>query len=227
MSGIRKVPLVNGHYYHIISRSIAQYKVFDEEDYSRFLQIVNLYRYPDLVYKYSNFIKLSLQNQKLIIANLGESGLMFVTIIAYCVMPTHIHLLLKQNLDHGISNYLGKILNSYTRYFNIKHHRKGPLWEGRFKNVLVDKDEQILHLTRYIHLNPASAGLVDKPDKWSFSSYGEYINNHPGSKNDHLCDFDGLINLDPTKYKKFVQSRIAYQKELSKIKHLLIENYNG
>ena len=76
-----------------------------------------------------------------------------VEIIAYCFMPTHIHLILRQLKKDGISIFMGKILNSYTRYFNLKNKRKGPLWESKFKNVEVVTDEQLLHLTRYIHLN--------------------------------------------------------------------------
>ena len=68
-----------------------------------------------------------------------------------------------------------RLLNSYTRYFNEKIKRKGPLWEGRFKKVLVNSDEQLLHLTRYVHLNPVSAGIVEKPEDWPCSSYREYI----------------------------------------------------
>jgi putative transposase len=78
-------------------------------------------------------------------------------------MPTHIHLVLRQLKDGGISKFMSNILNSYSRYFNIKHNRKGPLWEGRFRKVLVGSDEQLLHLTRYVHLNPVTACLVDKP----------------------------------------------------------------
>jgi len=63
--------------------------------------------------------------------------------------------------EEGISLYMKNLLNSYTRYFNTKTKRKGPLWQGRFKSVLIKMDEQ-LYLTRYIHLNPTSEDLVEK-----------------------------------------------------------------
>ena len=72
---------------------------------------------------------------------------------------------------------MGDILNSYSRYFNTKQKRKGPLWEGRFENVLIKTDEQLLHLTRYIHLNPVTAYLVDQAKDWQASSYNEYLEN--------------------------------------------------
>ena len=95
----------------------------------------------------------------------------------------------------------------------------------RFKSVLVSKDEQLLHLTRYIHLNPTSAGLVKYPEKWSFSSYNEYINNT--ETQGKICKFDNLFSISPKEYKKFVSDRKLYQKEISRIKKLLIEDYTG
>ena len=221
---MRKDPLVNESYYHVINRSIAQYKIFnDNADYLRTIEIFDLYRFSDFRLKYSYFSHLSPSDQKRIVKQIKQSGKMLIEIIAYCLMPTHIHLLLKQNEDGGISKFMSKILNSYTRYFNTKHQRLGPLWEGRFKNVLVQTDEQLLHLTRYIHLNPVSVGLVKKPEDWVFSSYHEYIKKNVNK----ICQFEEIINLDYKAYKKFVHDRIAYQKELSKIKRFLIESYTG
>lgn len=85
-----------------------------------------------------------------------------VDVIAYCIMPTHLHFVLCQLKDNGISIYMKNLLDSYTRYFNTRYKRKGPLWEGRFKSILVQTEEQLLHLTRYIHLNPISGALVNE-----------------------------------------------------------------
>lgn len=220
----RKDPLITGQYYHIFSRSIAKYIVFnDQDDYGRFNELINLYRFIDFNYKYSNFSDLKIEMQENIINGLNKNNVL-VEIVAYCIMPTHIHLLLKQIVDNGISKYIAKILNSYTRYFNLKHHRKGPLWEGHFNNVLVDSDEQLLHLTRYIHLNPSSANLVEKPEDWAFSSYMEYIKSDVFKG---VCNFDNLFNLDPTQYRKFVNDQKSYQRGLSIIKSISIDNYNG
>jgi len=224
MTEFRKDQLASGNYYHILNRSIARFQIFiDTKDCERFMQILDLYRYIDFNHKYSNFLNLSLLIQKSIIENLRKEDYKLVKIISFCLMPTHFHLILYQIENNGISKYMAKVLNSYSRYFNLRHKRKGPLWEGRFKNVLVDKDEQLLHLTRYIHLNPVSAGLIKKPEKWPYSSYSEYIDR----KDDCLCEFADLIELLPKKYQAFVKDRISYQKELSKIKRLTIENYTG
>ena len=144
-----------------------------------------------------------------------------VDIIAYCLMPTHLHLILKEIRGGGISAYVSKILNSYTRYFNIRHRRRGPLWESRTKRVAVTTDDQFLHLTRYIHLNPVTAELVKKPEDWAYSSYREYINGGGGAK--QICKFAGLIDMSPAEYKRFVNEQIPYQKELAKIKRLALD----
>jgi len=144
-----------------------------------------------------------------------------VQIIAYCIMPTHIHVVLKQLVDNGISVYIGNVLNSYSKHFNAKHKRKGPLWEGKFKNVLVQTDEQLLHLTRYIHLNPSTAGIVDKPEHWNHSSYLEYLGEVEDVKMVSSCE--DLIEMLPVAYKEFVEDRISYQRELNRIKNLILE----
>lgn len=222
---IRKDPLVNEQYYHIYNRSIAQYNVFnDEQDYLRIIELIDLCRFTEFSYRYSDFLELTDQFRTQYVDHLKNTSSKLVEIIAYCIMPTHIHLILRQITDNGISKFMAKILNSYTRYFNYRHQRKGPLWEGKFKNVLIKDDEQMLHLTRYFHLNPTSAGLVKKPEDWEFSSYHEYISNH---EDDLICNFKEIICLNPKQYKKFVCDRIDYQKKLSLIKHLLLDDYSG
>jgi putative transposase len=144
-----------------------------------------------------------------------------VEIIAYCIMPTHLHLVLKQLEDNGISIFMNRILNSYSHYFNIKHERKGPLWEGRFKHILVEKDEYLLHLTRYIHLNPVTAYLVNKPEEWFASSYGEYLQDV--KKDDKICKYSEILEIEPKSYREFIEDRISYQRELAKIKHLVMD----
>lgn len=220
---MRKIPLVNGNYYHVLNRSIAQYKIFnDKQDFLRFMEILNLYRFSDFKLKYSAFLDLTVDAQKLIVDRLKNSN-KIVDIVSHCIMPTHPHLLLKQLSDQGISHYMSRVLNSYTRYFNTKHQRKGPLYESRFKSIHIETDEQLLHLTRYHHLNAVSAGIVKEPEDWVYSSYQEYIK----PTENGLCHFNDILKIEPKSYKKFVDDQIGYQKQLSKIKHLLLEDYAG
>ena len=218
----RKEQLVTNQVYHIFIRSIADFRVFNnKEEFRRMLDLLKYYQIKNEV-KFSDFIQLKP------VINSGFDNFFdyiskdqdeIVQIIAYCLMPTHLHLILKQLTDSGISNYMGNILNSYTHYFNKKHGRKGPLWESKFKNVLVDNDEQLIHLTRYIHLNPVIAFLVDKPEQWIFSSYKEYFS----VPSQRVCQFEDILKISPTDYKKFVNNQISYQRELAKIKKLLFD----
>ncbi|MEK7142647.1 MAG: transposase [Patescibacteria group bacterium] len=216
--------LVNGEVYHIFNRSIADFVIFnDSDEYERMWQLIKYYQTENEL-KYSVFIR-SKRVEKEDFNNFFNSIIQnkekIVQIIAYCLMPTHFHLILKQYKNDGISNYIRKILESYSSYFNARHKRRGPLWESKFKNVLVEKDEQLLHLTRYIHLNSVTDKLVNKPEDWFFSSYREYVNKV--KDNSAVCQFENILEINPNTYDKFVNNQIAYQRELAKIKNLLIE----
>ena len=215
--------LTTGETYHILTKSIAGFKVFNNiSDFSRMQGVLQYYIFEGLSVSFSNFNKLA-DNKIKVFQNKNSvrSAEKLVEIIAWCLMPTHIHLVLKQLKDNGISKFMSNILNSYSRYFNIKHNRKGPLWEGRFKKILVENDEQLLHLTRYIHLNPVTSCLVNRPEDWSASSYKDYV--YPDAAKDSLCCYRDFFDITPKAYREFVEDRISYQRELAKIKHLLCE----
>lgn len=226
MANIRKELLANNEYYHIFTRSIAKYIVFnDHAEFRRMFELISLHRFANFNYRYSQFSELDALTQQKITRELKNKNNVLVEVAAYCLMPTHIHLLLKQISNNGITKYMGRVLNSYSKYFNTKHQRTGPLWASNFKNVLVSDDEQLLHLTRYIHLNPISAEIVKKLDEWQYSSFKEYTITYNGQNN--LCSYKDIFNLNPEEYSKFVQDRKDYQRELSLIKNLLIDDYTG
>lgn len=221
----RGVELEEGYYYHIFTKSIAGFKVFmSRGEYSRMFNTAQYYQTNNIRIPLSRFIrlkevqKIGHENNFLLMKN---NGIKLVEIAAYCFMPTHVHFILKQLMKDGIANFMRLVLNSYTRYFNIKHKRKGPLWQGRFKNVLIESDEQLYHLTRYIHLNPVTAGIVNKPEQWHYSSYFEYIK--PNTTTPGFCDFDDTLDVSPKDYIEFVNDQIGYQRDLARIKHLILE----
>lgn len=76
-------------------------------------------------------------------------------------MPNHFHFLLQQLVEGGVSEFIRRIADSYTRYFNVKHNRIGPLFQGKFKAKLVDKDEYLLQLSKYIHRNPVTLPMCN------------------------------------------------------------------
>lgn len=217
--GMKREMLVNGLVYHVFSRSIAGYKIFnDEEEFNRLLDTAAYYQKEKPDIKFSRFIKLKFLKDIEDAQRLKDN---LVDIIAYCIMPTHIHFVLRQNKQNGIVLFLANMLNSYTRYFNVKHGRKGPLWDNRFKHVHVESDEYLLHLTRYVHLNPVTSYLVEKPEIWDYSSYKNYIM-QPGNKR-LVAVFKDIIIIKPDEYKSFVEDRISYQRELHRIKSLMLE----
>lgn len=84
-------------------------------------------------------------------------GAPLVTIFAFCLMFNHYHMLLRQEVDNGISKFMHKITMGYAKYANVKHKRTGPLFEGRFKSILINKEAHYSHLIPYIHLNALDA----------------------------------------------------------------------
>jgi len=214
----KKYPLAEGEVYHIFSKSIAGFEIFRQElEYQRMKNLISYYKQEKPSLRFSMFMEIK-NKEKLFQKHFSEKRNL-IDIIAYCFMPTHIHLVLKQLVANGISISMNNILNSYTRYFNVKTKRKGPLWESRFQRVLVKSDEQLLHLTRYIHLNPVTAHLVDKPQDWQFSSYREFLE----KTKERVCNFSQLLEIKPIDYRKFVDSQINYQRELADIKRLFLE----
>ena len=204
-----------GNFYHVFTKSIAGYQIFRiDNDYERMIETMQYYVYENIPIRFSFYKRLKEDKRLKNAAGLDKLNKL-VDMIAYCIMPTHIHLLLTPLKENGISIYMKNLLNSYTRYFNTKNNRKGPLWQGRFKDVIIESDEQLLHLTRYIHLNPTSSDLVENPEDWKYSSYNEYI----GKSDKQVCNFKEYIDLTPESYKEFVESRKDDQKELKRLMH--------
>lgn len=209
----RIIPLSTGYYYHIYNRGSDRKPIFqNQRDYSRFIKTLKYYQLAGPKPKLSKFLNSSLfkvdQNNKI------------VEILAYCLMPNHFHFLLKQIKDGGITEFVSKLSNSYTKYHNIKHGRVGPLLQGEFKAVFVESEEQLLHLSRYIHLNPVASLVVKNLNDYPWSSYKEYI-----SESSSICSKDDILSFfkSPTNYQQFVLDQISYAQELDRIKHLLVE----
>ena len=208
--------------FHVYNRSIGEMEIFkNDSEYERFINGVRFYQAENPQIKFSDFLRQSSHlrgDMWYPLSHLG-GGIhkeKLIDILAYCIMPTHFHLLIKQLKDAGIAIFVGNLLNSYTRCFNTKYGRKGTLWEGKSKKVLLESDEQLLHLTRYIHLNPVTAHLVDKPEEWRWSSYREYISETP--KGTGICNYSSILDIKPAVYKKFVEDGIAYQRDMARAK---------
>lgn len=208
----RTTPLVNGQIYHVFNRGSEKRIIFESNrDRSRFLKSIRYYQLVDPKPSFSKFSlskKKDLENKKI------------VELLCYCLMPNHFHLLIKQLEEGGISKFMSKFLNSYTKYFNTKHDRVGALMQGQFKAVLVDTDEQLIHLSRYIHLNPMVSFITKDLKNYPWSSYKEYIENQEG-----FCAKDEVLGFfkSPAAYEQFILDQTAYGIQLALIKHKLID----
>lgn len=133
-----------------------------------------------------------------------------LVIHAYVLMRNHYHLLLET--PHGnLSQAMHLINGSYTGYFNRRHRRVGHLFQGRYKGLLVEKESYLLELSRYIHLNPVRAGMVEYPEEYRWSSYRAYVGNR---KEEWLSC--GLVwgSLSPTKEKERKAYRVFVEEAL-------------
>ena len=172
----RVTPLVTGQTYHVYTKSIYGYVVFPtEREYERMIQIMRYYLTGPHERSFSQFIRscpvrnigfdLALKNLHTFRKCGGA-----INIIAYCLMPTHIHLILKQETDSGIEGYMKRVLSGFSQYFNQLHNRKGPLWQTRFGASLIQSDEQLIEKIAYVHNNPVKDLGIARQEDWPYSS---------------------------------------------------------
>lgn len=223
MATLRKTVLANDQFYHIFNRGVERREIFtDKREYKRALGTLKYYQYKNLAVKFSKFLVQTPQNQEKILSQIIKSENKLVDIISFCLMPNHFHFLLKQLCDHGISTFIANFTNSYTKYFNTKHERNGSLIQGPFKSVYVESNEQLIHLSRYIHLNPVASYIIkeQKLETYPWSSLREYLELEKG-----FCQKEIVIEQfrSVNDYKNFVFDQISYSQELDKIKHLITE----
>jgi putative transposase len=109
---------------------------------------------------------------------------------AYVLMTTHYHLII-ETPEGNLSKIMHFLNGSYTTYINVKRKRSGHLFQGRYKAILVDKDSYLLELSRYLHLNPVRAKMVEKPEEYLHSSYGSYISD----MKEEIVTIDMILDL--------------------------------
>jgi len=222
----RKIPLVNNEIYHVFNKGVASQPVFlNKRNYDRARQTFLYYQNKILPLRFSIFTTLSLNKKNKILSELNKKRNFLCEIVAYSLMPNHFHFLLIQKKESGISKFISNFTNSYTRYFNIKKKRIGALFQGKFKAVRVEGNEQLLHLSRYIHLNPYNSSFVKSLKdliNYPYSSFREYLGI---DKTNFFSKKIVLSNFRSRKlYQKFVFDQADYQRNLEVIKHLSLEN---
>jgi len=209
--GIGNDSLITNSLYHIYTRTMLGIAPFFEQQYLNLI-IQLLYHYKSFNTSYSTHqkkIKIYNENDLKLLDN--PRGLLQnsipVKLHGYCIMPNHLHLVLEQLIDGGITYYVSRLLNSFTKIYNQDIDRKGTIWESCFKSRVISSDEVFLQLLRYIHLNPVMSSKLKiiYPEQYIYSSYIDAIGKRDGS----LCDHSLLHSLmRADQYKEFVESKI-------------------
>ncbi len=154
-------------YYHLYGRGVNKMDLFcDKDDY-------RLFAYQFKKYLTPNFKETRLfRGREVQISVNSVSGQVYL--YAFCFMPNHFHLLVKNIEKNGISNLMRRVLTGYSSYFNNKYGRQGPLIQGSYRAVNVGTGEQFIYVSRYIHLNPVKSGIVKKAKDYEYTSYKNY-----------------------------------------------------
>jgi putative transposase len=192
----------NGNYYHIYNRGVEKRNIYmDERDYYRFLETLGFYYKIPTPMKLSDFRRGAIKTKKI------ENQTKLVTIFCYCLMPNHFHLLIRQEVDGGLSLFLRKLSDSYTRYFNTKYERVGSLFQGTFKAKLIESDEYLLHLSKYIHRNSFPLEMWECKI-YPYSSYNYYLSGeeHPFCDTNFILSYFSKDNTS-SNYQSFVEEQ--------------------
>lgn len=185
---LRKDPFITGEYYHIYNRGIDKRIIFNgNKDYERFIMLLYISNSKEeRSTRLDNLINHSHKSlPEIMVLDKGDS---LVSIGAWCLMPNHFHILVKQEVDGGISKFMKKIGTGYSMYFNIRYDRQGSLFGGPFKSKLIGQDDNYMRqLLAYIHLNPLDINfsgwdknthnkeLKDFLESYNYSSYLDFI----------------------------------------------------
>ncbi|OGH42464.1 MAG: hypothetical protein A3H79_04370 [Candidatus Levybacteria bacterium RIFCSPLOWO2_02_FULL_36_8b] len=221
----RKEPFVVSQIYHIFNRSIARQPIFlGNSYYQRAMEVMEFYSYTNPPLRFSHYNRLPLKSKLDFMNELKKKHQGQIEMFAFCLMPNHVHFLIREIIENGIRIFMSNLQNSYAKYFNLRTKRDGSLFKTMFKGVRIETDEQFLHVARYIHINPLTAYIlknISQLEEYEWSSYPVYLNK---SKSD-IINTNTLLSFFPSteKFIDFAKDQINYQRELDKIKHLLLE----
>ena len=147
---------VSGHVYHVYNRGVEKRKVFlDDDDCFRFIH--DLFEFNDMApaINLAYHIRRPGQSKAIGLPKIErEPRKLLVELLAFCLMPNHFHLMVRQKMENGVSLFMQKVGTGYAQYFNKKYERVGPLFQGKYKIEIVKNDAHLLHLPYYIHANP-------------------------------------------------------------------------
>ncbi len=210
---MRKTQFANNEYYHILNRGVDKREIFnDYEDLTRFLQGMDEFNTIEPIGSlFENFYR---KDKK-------EKQKKLVNFICYCLNPNHYHFILEQITDKGIEKFMHRLGIGYTMFFNKKYDRNGSLFQGGYKDIHINSNEYLLHLSAYVNLNNRVHRLGDSISKFkSKSSWEEYENNFDG-----FCKKDIILGQfkNTSEYQEFVENSLENILEKKKLEKLLLE----
>lgn len=193
-------------FYHVFNRGVEKRVIFiDNQDYRYFLGLLERYLSSEQ----------AIDKTGRTLPNYSKE----IELLAYCLMPNHIHLLLYQIKNDSMQRFMKSLCTSYSMYFNRKYKRVGKLFQGRYKAVLIDEEGYFTHISRYIHLNPLDIGADYK--SYEYSSLSNWVGKNT---NNWLKPEKGLAQFDqPSSYMSFLEDYEESKAELDEIKDLLKE----
>ncbi|MEK7071734.1 MAG: transposase [Patescibacteria group bacterium] len=215
---MRKVQFANKEYYHIFNRGVDKRDIFvDQKDLGRFFQSMS--EFNTLTPTGGIYAASFRKNNPL--RNSVSKSEKLADFICYCLNPNHFHFMIQQTADRGIEKFMHRLGLGYSKYFNKKYERSGPLLQGPFKAVRIDSDEYLLHLSAYINLNNKVHGINSLLYK---SSWEEYLEEN-GKIDEGFCKKDIVFgqfnNIDS--YKNFAEESLKNIKERKELEKLLLE----
>lgn len=207
---MRKTVFFDGEYYHIFNRGVDKRQIFlEQNDIDRFFQSMREFNVLEPIGSiYENSFKNPLGGSTSKSDVLGEENKL-VEFVAYCLNPNHYHFILKQSADRGIEKFMQRLGTGYTMFFNEKYDRSGALFQGKFKAVHIDSNEQLLYTSAYVNLNDRVHQLGGSTSK---SSWGEY--NKRETEN-NFCMTDIILSQfgDKNEYIDFAEEALLAIKE--------------
>ena len=199
-------------FYHVYNRGVNKGDIFfDDQDHRVFLHLLKYYLSPiqslDKEHPLTDLIEIVRPRP---IANLEKE----VDLVAYCLMPNHFHLLLKQNTVDGMTKLMRRVTTTFVLYMNKRHRRVGHLFQAKYKAALIEDEPYLLHVSRYIHTNPLALSGVTRSDlvKYPYSSYPYYLGHKraPWIKPQPILDFfqktKSLPLIGSNSYQAFVET---------------------
>ena len=173
---MRIVRIAPGEDYHICNRAVNKQTIFhDTRDYFRFLFLILYFQSPMVFQQLGRLVKDFVLSRALDIK--GEVvKKRKIELVAFCIMPNHFHLIVKELEEAGIATHMQRVLTAYSKYYNTKYEKSGHVFQGPYRAIHISDDPQLKYLSAYIHRNPRElVGWLNKVDKYQWSSYQDYI----------------------------------------------------